>query len=99
MKIGDAGEAFFVFETDEDIPDNIATSPLLEATRPGQSNAAQVQHTGRFGAKEEASRASSQTQDIQEPDFLDLNAPANATDTQSNTEKSDAKTEDRKRHV
>lgn len=32
MKIGDAGEAFFVFETDEDIPDDLATSPLLTAT-------------------------------------------------------------------
>ncbi|KIM65800.1 hypothetical protein SCLCIDRAFT_1156570, partial [Scleroderma citrinum Foug A] len=32
IKIGDAGEAFFVFETEEDIPDDLVTSPLLTAT-------------------------------------------------------------------
>lgn len=33
MKIGEAGEAFFVLETDEDVPDELLTSPLLEATK------------------------------------------------------------------
>lgn len=33
MKIGEAGEAFFIFETEEDIPEDLMTSPLLEATR------------------------------------------------------------------
>lgn len=33
MKIGDAGEAFFVFETDQDIPEDLLTSPILEATK------------------------------------------------------------------
>lgn len=33
MKIGEAGEAFFVLETDEDVPDDLLTSPLLEATK------------------------------------------------------------------
>jgi phosphatidate phosphatase PAH1 len=34
MKIGEAGEAFFVFETDEeDVPEDLLTSPLLEATK------------------------------------------------------------------
>ncbi len=32
MKIGEAGEAFFVFETDDDVPDDLITSPLLQAT-------------------------------------------------------------------
>ncbi|KAF9232786.1 LNS2-domain-containing protein [Melanogaster broomeanus] len=32
MKIGDAGEAFFVFETEEDIPEDLVTSPILTAT-------------------------------------------------------------------
>ena len=31
MKIGDAGEAFFVFETEDDIPDSMVTSPILTA--------------------------------------------------------------------
>ena len=51
MKIGEAGEAFFVFETDEDVPDSLVTSPLLDATQPGQTNS-DAQHAGRFGAKE-----------------------------------------------
>lgn len=86
MKIGDAGEAFFVFETDEDIPENIATSPLLEATRPGQSNTTKVQRTGRFGAKDEGEEAVTQNQDAQEPEFLDLDAPASAQDPQADRE-------------
>ncbi|KAG0358961.1 hypothetical protein BG005_001562, partial [Podila minutissima] len=28
MKVGDAGEAFFVFETEQEVPDEFATSPL-----------------------------------------------------------------------
>lgn len=79
MKIGDAGEAFFVFETDEDIPENIVTSPILEATKPGQTNAAvHVQQTGRFGAREEGEQVLPANQELpgssQEPDYLDLNA-------------------------
>ncbi|KAL5527740.1 hypothetical protein ACEPAG_6541 [Sanghuangporus baumii] len=49
MKIGDAGEAFFVFETDGDVPEDLITSPLLEPTRPDQSSA--YVGAGRFGAK------------------------------------------------
>lgn len=52
MKIGDAGEAFFIFETEGDVPDDLITSPLLEATKPGQSNI-QTLKTGRFGARED----------------------------------------------
>ncbi|KAL6305763.1 Lipin/Ned1/Smp2-domain-containing protein [Sparassis latifolia] len=74
MKIGEAGEAFFVFETDEEISEDIATSPLLEATKPGQTNA-QVAHPGRFGTKEGADNAEDEIQTAsQEPEFLDLNA-------------------------
>lgn len=77
MKIGDAGEAFFVFETDEDIPENIVTSPLLEATEPGSTNTRE-QPTGRFGARNEEGTSPSQdaSASSQEPDFLDLNAEA-----------------------
>ena len=32
MKIGEAGEAFFVFETQDDVPEDLITSPILEAT-------------------------------------------------------------------
>ena len=58
MKIGEAGEAFFVFETDEDVPADLITSPILEATNPSAPNTAtsdaqleQKLHTGRFGAQ------------------------------------------------
>ena len=50
MKIGDAGEAFFVFETDDDVPEDLITSPILEATKPGESS--DYVEAGRFGAKE-----------------------------------------------
>ena len=33
MKIGDAGEAFFVFETEEDVPEELMTSPILGPTQ------------------------------------------------------------------
>ncbi|EKM59320.1 uncharacterized protein PHACADRAFT_191669 [Phanerochaete carnosa HHB-10118-sp] len=86
MKIGDAGEAFFVFETDEDIPENIVTSPILEATKPGQANtAAHVQRTGRFGAKEDGEQTLPQSQELpesaQEPDYLDLDASPEPKDS------------------
>ena len=29
MKVGDTGEAFFVFETDQEVPDYLQTSPLV----------------------------------------------------------------------
>ncbi|KAJ3551752.1 hypothetical protein NM688_g4523 [Phlebia brevispora] len=79
MKIGDAGEAFFVFETDEEVPEEIVTSPILEATRPGEANP-KVERTGRFGAKEDSKVSPSPSQEgfeaSQEPDFLDLDATA-----------------------
>ncbi|CAE6465509.1 unnamed protein product [Rhizoctonia solani] len=54
MKIGEAGEAFFVFETDEDVPEELMTSPILEPVRPGQGSrkpTAGDRLAGRFGAK------------------------------------------------
>ena len=58
MKIGEAGEAFFVFETDEDVPADLMTSPILEATNPSAPKTAATdaqpgrqQRTGRFGVQ------------------------------------------------
>lgn len=31
MKVGDAGEAFFVFETEHEVPEEFQTSPLISA--------------------------------------------------------------------
>ena len=34
MKVGDAGEAFFVFETEQEVPEEFATSPLAGPSTP-----------------------------------------------------------------
>ncbi|KAF8499982.1 Lipin/Ned1/Smp2-domain-containing protein [Gautieria morchelliformis] len=83
MKIGDAGEAFFVFETDEDVPDELITSPLLQPTVVRQSdNRDETSTAGKFGMEEgsEGFMAPPEESELdidgdrQEPEFLDLNA-------------------------
>ncbi|KAF9266322.1 LNS2-domain-containing protein [Marasmius fiardii PR-910] len=67
MKIGEAGEAFFVFETNDDVPDDLITSPLLTAQSEEESEGTKSSVSGEPDAK--------MTQDEQsEPDYLDLNA-------------------------
>ncbi|KAJ7126377.1 nuclear elongation and deformation protein 1 [Mycena crocata] len=89
MKIGEAGEAFFVFETDDDVPEDLITSPLLQPTRPDEGTDVP---TDRFGARQDPDEpndlvrpnddeesAPPQTP-AEEPEFLDLNAgPSSAT--------------------
>ena len=77
MKIGEAGEAFFVFETEEEIPESLVTSPILEATKPGETNA-RTDEAGRFGAGPASPVVEEFTASSQEPEFLDLNAPGEA---------------------
>ncbi len=88
MKIGEAGEAFFVFETDEDVPEDIMTSPLLEATKPGTANAGE-EPTDRFGAKTKENESQAENEDptsnLQEPEFLDLNADSSEQSSMSPT--------------
>ena len=74
MKIGEAGEAFFIFETAGDVPDELITSPLLEATRSPDIQGQDAQ-TGRFGVNGEKDQAAGNFGQS-EPDFLDLNAPS-----------------------
>ncbi|KDQ29727.1 hypothetical protein PLEOSDRAFT_1009219, partial [Pleurotus ostreatus PC15] len=80
MKIGEAGEAFFVFETDDDdVPADLITSPILQPTRPEDDpDVPDVPDvpTDRFGAKPDSDDEEQEEQtktEIQEPDFLDLN--------------------------
>ena len=69
MKIGEAGEAFFVFETEGEIPENLITSPILAPySPPGSTTDLPNTATGRFGAREDG------TMPEQEPEFLDLDA-------------------------
>ena len=57
MKLGEGGEAFFVFETSDEIPEALQTSPLVSpATSP---HGLPAQDTASLGA-------------LQEPDYLDL---------------------------
>ena len=68
MKIGDAGEAFFVFETEEDIPEDLVTSPILAATNTApQDDIPSVT----LSKTPEVPPAAPK---IPEPEFLDLNA-------------------------
>ncbi|KIM91230.1 hypothetical protein PILCRDRAFT_811742 [Piloderma croceum F 1598] len=90
MKIGEAGEAFFVFETEDDIPDDLITSPLLEATRTADKEVP----SGRFGAKQEKDHDKDEEtkakvpEETQEPDFLDLDAaPKDQVSTPPSEEK------------
>lgn len=77
MKIGDAGEAFFVFETEGDVPADLITSPILHPTGPSEPGGDIPQD--RFGAKrkDDAENMLSEESDaVREPDFLDLNDAA-----------------------
>lgn len=73
MKIGDAGEAFFVVETEEDIPEDLVTSPLLTAT-----STTPQKDIPSVASKADSSQAEipqiEADSDIPEPEFLDLDA-------------------------
>ncbi|KAM6496107.1 LNS2 (Lipin/Ned1/Smp2) domain containing protein [Amanita muscaria] len=78
MKIGEAGEAFFVFETDEDVPEDLITSPLLQPTRTERESAADDEKD-RTGAPATHGIPDLKQQGVRprltsEPEFLDLDA-------------------------
>lgn len=56
MKLGEGGEAFFVFETSDEIPESLQTSPIVS---PATSPKRLVDDSAPSSA-------------LQEPDFLDL---------------------------
>jgi phosphatidate phosphatase PAH1 len=89
MKIGEAGEAFFVFETDGDIPDDLITSPLLEPTEPVSPDPLPLEDIGRFGAR---GHRGVLTDDRipQEPDFFDLDAPSTSLSEEAPKESASA---------
>jgi phosphatidate phosphatase LPIN len=80
MKIGEAGEAFFVFETDDDVPADLITSPILQPTIPvdalNKPPEELVDH-GRLPRKEEKDTIAEVRV---EPDFLDLDAGSRNVD-------------------
>lgn len=95
MKIGEAGEAFFVFETDEDVPADLITSPILQATIPGTEEnqdtveeSVNTEYLGPKPGKEESTQAHEDEalnklgdEHIIEPDFLDLDGRPSEEDT------------------
>jgi phosphatidate phosphatase LPIN len=94
MKIGEAGEAFFVFETDDDVPEDLITSPLLQPTRPDEGTDIP---TDRFGARQDPDEqrdlvhpddaaGAAVESPVEEPEFLDLNAgPSSSTPPSTST--------------
>ena len=69
MKIGDAGEAFFVFETQEDVPDELITSPLLQPTVVGQPDDHDELSSASFSAKHGEPGVEEVTVRIEEPEL------------------------------
>lgn len=61
MKLGEGGEAFFVFETWDDIPESLQTSPVISPAASPQSLSQQDVVA---------------PPTLQEPEFLDLNTNA-----------------------
>ena len=80
MKIGEAGEAFFVFETDDDIPADLITSPILQPTIPDHKPPEKQVDNDRLSEKKEGNVAEEQDEIRVEPDFLDLDAGSRNTD-------------------
>lgn len=58
MKLGEGGEAFFVFETSDEIPESLQTSPVISPATSPQSL-----------LEQDVASVSA----LQEPEFLDLN--------------------------
>lgn len=64
MKLGEGGEAFFVFETSAEIPESLQTSPLVSPA----------------GSPEGVGQGKDGSQQLQEPEFLDLSAEGTRQD-------------------
>ena len=66
MKLGEGGEAFFVFETSEEIPESLQTSPVISPASSPQRLAVQQNATVSI---------------FQEPEFLDLNLDGSSSES------------------
>lgn len=80
MKIGEAGEAFFVFETDDDVPADLITSPILQPTIPDDVANKPPEELVDLGGKEKDTVAEKEDEVRVEPDFLDLDASSRNVD-------------------
>jgi phosphatidate phosphatase LPIN len=73
MKIGEAGEAFFVFETEGDVPEDLITSPILHPTRPDEPKQPDIPAVAQSDGGPLQQEAEVKEETL-EPEFLDLNA-------------------------
>ena len=74
MKIGEAGEAFFVFETHDDVPADLITSPILQPTIPSDAVNRPPEELVDYSHLKKDVVAEEEDQVPVEPDFLDLDA-------------------------
>lgn len=88
MKLGDSGEAYFVFQTSSDfqgIPNDLLASPVVSATSsPSQSphsSSTRLDSTSADGIAQ--SEGSEDQKVLEEPDFLDINEVPLADQSQS----------------
>ncbi|KAK2743776.1 hypothetical protein FQN57_004713 [Myotisia sp. PD_48] len=63
MKLGEGGEAFFVFETTDDIPESLQTSPVISPTTSPETSPKGI---------------GDDTLDLPEPEYLDLASKGNS---------------------
>ena len=68
MKLGEGGEAFFVFETSDDIPEGLQTSPIISPTTSPERLPAQ---------------GSAPSSTLQEPEYLDLSIEGSKSRSES----------------
>lgn len=94
MKIGDAGEAFFVFETDDDIPADLITSPIIQPSDVSPDIVSDhfvlQQDSGKTpdgsGGEEHEEGQLREEPEAQEPEFLDLDAHVGGSQSRSGEE-------------
>lgn len=94
MKIGDAGEAFFVFETDDDIPADLITSPIIQPSDASPNIVSDhfvlKQDSGKTpdgsGGEEHEEGQLREQPETQEPEFLDLDAQVGGSQSRTGEE-------------
>ncbi len=92
MKVGEGGEAFFVFETEDDIPNELLTSPVISpSSSPLSSPPSSPQKSPGYSGSlnSPSSSIGDSAISLQEPDYLDLTQDAADTATSSTPDLSD----------
>lgn len=87
MKLGDSGEAYFVFETSIDvhgIPEELLSSPVMSAaSSPPQSP--QQDGKAKENDESEGETGNDESKKLEEPDFLDINDSASSLESSNDS--------------